>query len=134
MHISENHQQVTEANARWTFEKQSIFSLLPRDQKIENPRKQTDKDAKRFQVLYLMFVTDTHDSKFQVQVTFPDHEELERRRKLTADQLNSVMGLGDVPTGSAMALSLKKAHLNHRDDGLTLDEREEQAETRFKAI
>ena len=64
MHISENHQQVTEANARWTFEKQSIFSILPRDQKIENPRKQTDKDAKRFQVLYLMFVTNTHDSNF----------------------------------------------------------------------
>ena len=48
VHISENYQHVTEANARWTFEKQSIFSLLPRDQKIENPRKQTDKDAKRF--------------------------------------------------------------------------------------
>ena len=36
-------------------------------------------------MLYLMFVTNTHDSNFQVQVTFPDHEELERRRKLTAD-------------------------------------------------
>ena len=44
------------------------------------------------------------------------------------------MGIIEGQTGSAMALCLKKAHLNQKDDGLTLDEREAQAESRFKAI
>ena len=49
-----------------------------------------------------------------------------------ADQVSAVTGSQKV--GTAMALSLKQAHFNSRDDGLTLNEREAQAETRFKAI
>ena len=68
-----------------------------------------------------------------MQVTFPEYEEYEKRRKFNAEQMNIALGIVD-GSGPAMALSLKRAHLNHKDDGLTLEEREEQAESRFKAI
>ena len=84
---SENFSEVTEENATWTFRNSTIFHLSPRDQKIQNPRKQTDKDARKFQKIYFLFITGIEDSKFYVQVTFPDEEDLERRRNAASDQI-----------------------------------------------
>ena len=81
VHISENYMTVNETNATWSYVQPSVFTLLPRDQNILNPSKQTDKDGKKFQVLYLSLQTSQEDAKFSIQVNFPDEEEYERRRK-----------------------------------------------------
>lgn len=44
VHISENHQVVTEKNATWKFHGTTVFSLQPRDQNIKNPKKATTVD------------------------------------------------------------------------------------------
>ena len=87
VHISENHQSVTEANATWSFRSARAFTLFPRDQRILDPRKATDKDARRFQRLYLLFESGADDCEFYVQVTYPEEEQLEVRRKIQAEQL-----------------------------------------------
>lgn len=48
VYISENHTTVTPENATWTFKEQKVFCLLPREQKILNVKKQTDKDGRIF--------------------------------------------------------------------------------------
>ena len=85
VYVSENFSAVNDKNATWTFDKQTVFSILPREQRILNPKKQTDKDAKKFQQLYFLFVTEKPDSSFKVQVNFPEEEEQERRRQLASD-------------------------------------------------
>ena len=82
LYISENYQDVKESNATWTFEKPTTCTILPKDQRISNPKKQTDKDTRKFQQLYLLFDTNSDDAQLQVQVTFPDEEQLERRRRV----------------------------------------------------
>lgn len=64
VYISENFPNVTPENASWTFKEKKVFSLLPRDQRIINPKKQTDKDSRILQKLYMLFVTSEANSEF----------------------------------------------------------------------
>ena len=121
LYISENYQDVKESNATWTFRKPTSCTIFPKDQSILNPKKQTDKDKRKFQQLYLVFDTNSDDAQLQVQVTFPDEEKLVSRRRQAQDTLNEAMG-NDT---NAVAVTT---------DGLTMEEREEQAEKNFLAI
>ena len=126
VHISENHQSVTEANATWSFRSPRAFTLFPRDQRILDPRKATDKDARRFQRLYLLFESAADDCEFYVQVTFPEEEQLEARRKIQAEQLAAA--LDGTSAGKEASLSADGA------DAEDLELRAMEAEERFKAI
>ena len=78
--------------------------------------------------------TAQEDAKFSVQVNFPDEEEYERRRRAASDQINRALG-GAKNQDQKLAMALKKSNLNDDDeDPLTLEERAEIAEERFKAI
>ena len=127
VHISENHQNVTEANATWSFRSPRAFTLFPRDQRILDPRKATDKDARRFQRLYLLFESAADDCEFYVQVTFPEEEQIEIRRRIQAEQLAAALD-GGLGSGQA-SLSVEAGA-----DGSELEQRAEEAEVRFKAI
>lgn len=83
MYISENFNVVNAKNATWTFHNPTVFNIHPRDQKIRNPKKATLQDSKKFQRIFLTFETKLDECYFQIQVTFPDDEELERRRKVS---------------------------------------------------
>ena len=83
IYISENHANVTEQNATWTWRNpHASFTIYPRDQNIQNAKKASDQDKRRFLQLYLVFETGQEDSEFKLQVTFPENEELELRRKM----------------------------------------------------
>ena len=125
VHISENHQSVTEANATWSFRSPRAFTLFPRDQRILDPRKATDKDARRFQRLYLLFESAADDCEFYVQVTFPEEEQLEIRRKIQAEQLAAALD---------GALAGKELNTEASADATDLELRAMEAEERFKAI
>lgn len=134
VYISENFANITPQNATWTFENRKVFCVFPRDQKILNPKKQTDKDQKKFQRLYLLFVTNIPDQKFQVQVTFPEEEMQSKRRSQAAEALSQATGggvsAGDVklPNNLLRAAASSMPEEEEEDDGLTMEEREEQAE------
>jgi len=92
VHISENFSAVNESNATWTFHKPTVFTILPRDQKITNPRKASASDFNKFQRLFLAFETEADECQFRIEVSFPDEEEHERRRRVASDQLNMTIG------------------------------------------
>ena len=125
VHISENHQGVTEANATWSFRSPRAFTLFPRDQRILDPRKATDKDARRFQRLYFLFESAADDCEFYVQVTFPEEEQLEIRRKIQAEQLAAALD---------GALAAKELSTEFSADATDLELKAMEAEERFKAI
>ena len=123
LYVSENYQNVTESNSTWSFTHPTGVTIFPKDQHILNPKKATDKDKKKFQQLYLKFDTSKDDAQFQVQVTFPEEEYFERKRRQAQEALNEAMG------NEAPDLSTLKDK-----DGMTLDEKEALAEKNFKII
>lgn len=48
LYMSENYQNVSEANSTWTFSAPTGVTIFPKDQHITNPKKATDKDKKKF--------------------------------------------------------------------------------------
>lgn len=89
--VSENYQDANEATATWSFAKCQKFVILPKDQRVlANPKKHRQGELKeRFLSPLLYFVFDTTssdendhlntDGQFNVQVTFPGEEKLQRR-------------------------------------------------------
>ena len=123
MFISENHTAVTEANATWTCKNPSkSYTINPKDQCIQNAKKASDQDKKKFQLLYLVFQTALEDAEFSIQVTFPEEELLEQRHRKSN-------------YGGADSDSSQPASHRYRDDSLlSLDDKEAQAEKNFYAI
>lgn len=72
---------MTQANCTWSFEKPACVTLYPKDQRIINTKKVTENDYKMFQKLYMTFETRQDEAGFSVQVTFPEEEQHERRRR-----------------------------------------------------
>ena len=136
VYISEKFPIVTPENATWIFEGKKSFSVFPHEQQqIVKQKQHAQKDSKHFQRLFLLFTTSVVDRQLNVQVTFPDEEIQVQRRQQAEDQLT----LAAVGPNSELKMSnnlLRAAYksANNDLDGLTMEEREEQAEQRFRAI
>ena len=81
-------------------------------------------------------MSDLEDAEFKLQVTFPEHEELELRRKalLGGEDYNQYE---DVDDDSGLAVTTNSYRLRlaaNRNCGLSLEQRELQAERKFQVI
>ena len=68
MYISENYKDVKRVNATWTFENSTVFTIYPKDQKINLDRRKVTADSQRKfkDVIYLSFESSLEFAEFEV--------------------------------------------------------------------
>ena len=81
--VSETHQEPTQENATWTFNRPRVALFRPREQKSAPAAKVTASSGAKQQVLTQLFFkfVSAEDAKFSCEVTFPEEEENQRRKK-----------------------------------------------------
>ena len=77
----------------------------------------------------MLFKTNVPDWKLHVQVTFPDEELHAKRRTVAQSQLDVATGGGENKKSGVQTPLIEVG-----EEGLSIEERAEQAEVRFQAI
>ena len=81
--VSETHQDPSPENATWTFTRPRAALFRPREQKSAPVAKASASSGPKQQALAHLFFkfTSAEDAKFSCEVTFPEEEEHQRRRR-----------------------------------------------------